>query len=151
MLRLVNQQHIIIAFFNFSMRTTCIFTRCWGGLEWAFTLPIIFRWKVQVASKGVYFRKPKVSLIPRIKSSAVLCLLGNMLLFSLGVLGGVAHRHTFSSKHKNTHCMSSSGFVHEQLLLCGAWCSDGTQLPRTPRENALLLLQPHHQQGHLNT
>lgn len=43
--------------------------------------------------------------------------------------------------------ISSTGSVHEQLLLCGARRSDGTQLPRTPREDPLLLLQPHHQQG----
>lgn len=47
----------------------------------------------------------------------------------------------------DTYATHSSGPVHEQLLLCGARRSDGTQLPRTPRENALLLLQPHRQQG----
>lgn len=30
-------------------------------------LCFLLRWKVQVASKGVYFRKPKVSLIIHIK------------------------------------------------------------------------------------
>lgn len=43
--------------------------------------------------------------------------------------------------------VSSTGSVHEQLLLRGARRSDGTQLPRTPREDPLLLLQPHHKQG----
>lgn len=63
-----------------------------------------------------------------------------------------AHWHTYSlSTYKTVfpHLTARpfSGSVHEQLLLCGAGRSDGTQLSHPPRENPLLLLKPHHQQG----
>ena len=37
------------------------------------TYTILFRWKVQVASKGLYFRKPKVSLISSFELFLSMC------------------------------------------------------------------------------
>lgn len=100
---------------------------------------------MQVASKGAYFRKPKVSLILSIKFFFFFC---SLIFTCRHVVIQPVCVGPHSAVHIKTHtCTSSSGSVHEQLLLCGAWRSDGAQLPHTPRENALLLLQPHHQQG----
>lgn len=49
------------------------------------THTVIFRWKVQVASKGLYFRKPKASLIFSFRFFAVLSILGYVVIQSLCV------------------------------------------------------------------
>lgn len=91
----------------------------------------IFRWKVQVASKGVYFRKPKVIYVHKFFKHTALYFCANMS----------------TSQSWPAELLPPPGSGHEQLLLCGAGCSDGAQLPCPPWENTLILLQPHHKQG----